>query len=172
MSDADRERWNSEYASGRWDFLSSPMEHPRLSLVAGLLRCPEDADLLDLGSGPGHLLDWLPEIRAPHYVAVDIADEADLVGIDHVGLGIDYYQGQYPVEDDPKAMARYEQLVSEGLWRRSEYPPPPYKYPEGIETPRTLSCLTEGLIGRGFAEDEIRKVLALNWMRVSRAVWG
>lgn len=99
----------------------------------GLLRCPDDSDLLDLGSGPGHLLDWLPEIRAPHYVAVDIADEADLVGIDHVGLGIDYYQGQYPVEDDAKAMARYEQLVSEGLWRRSEYPPPPCKYPRELK---------------------------------------
>jgi membrane dipeptidase len=102
----------------------------------------------------------------------DIAYKADLVGIDHVGLGIDYYEGQHPVEDDVTAMARYEQRVSEGSWRPSEYPPPPYKYPAGIETPRTLPRLTEGLVDRGFAEDEIRKVLGLNWMRVYRAVWG
>lgn len=102
----------------------------------------------------------------------DIAHKADLVGIDHVGLGIDYYQGQYPVEDDAKAMARYEALVAAGLWRPSEYPPPPYKYPKGLETPQSLVRLTERLVEREFAEDEIRKVLGLNWMRVYRSVWG
>jgi len=76
VSDADRQRWNQEYAAGRWDFLSSPVEHTRLSLVAGMLRCAPEDDVLDLGSGPGHLLDWLPVERAGRYVAVDIADEA------------------------------------------------------------------------------------------------
>ncbi len=102
----------------------------------------------------------------------DIAYKATLVGIEHVGLGIDYYQGQYPVEDDAKALERYQRMVSTGLWRPSEYPPPPYKFPKGIETPQSLLNLTERLLERGFAEDEVRKVLGLNWMRVYRAVWG
>ena len=102
----------------------------------------------------------------------DIVYKADLVGIDHVGIGIDYYLGQHPVEDDAAAMARYEQRIAEGHWRRSEYPPPPYKYPVGIETPRTLPKLTEALVARGFAEEDIRKILGLNWLRVYRAVWG
>ncbi|MGK0171254.1 MAG: membrane dipeptidase, partial [Gammaproteobacteria bacterium] len=102
----------------------------------------------------------------------DIAYKADLVGVDHVGLGIDYYQGQHLVEDDAKAKARYQSLVSAGLWRPSEYPAPPYKYPQGIETPQTLPRLTERLMEREFSESEIRKILGLNWMRVYRDVWG
>ena len=102
----------------------------------------------------------------------DIAYKADLVGIDHIGIGIDYYLGQHPVEDDEAAMARYRQLIAAGNWQPSEYPPPPYKFPVGIETPRTLPKLTEGLVARGFAEEDIRKVLGLNWLRVYRAVWG
>ncbi len=102
----------------------------------------------------------------------DIAYKADLVGIDHVGIGIDYYLGQHPVEDDATALARYEALVRNGLWRPDEYPPPPYIYPEGIETPRTLANLTKRLVERGFHDTDVRKVLGLNWMRVFTNVWG
>lgn len=102
----------------------------------------------------------------------DIAYKADLVGIDHVGVGVDYYLGQHPVENDEDARARYDQMVADGHWRPSEYPPPPYIYPEGIETPRTLPRLTERLLERGFAEADVRKILGLNWVRVYRQVWG
>ncbi len=102
----------------------------------------------------------------------DIVYKADLVGVDHVGLGIDYYEGQYPIEDDKAAKARYDQRIAAGYWRPAEYPPPPYKYPSGIETPRTLPRLTKRLLERGFSEEDTRKVLGLNWMRVYRAVWG
>ena len=102
----------------------------------------------------------------------DIAYKVDLVGIDYVGIGIDYYLGQHPVEDDATAMARYYQLVAAGHWRPAEYPPPPYKFPSGIETPKTLHRLTEALLSRAFSEEEIRKILGLNWMRVYWAVWG
>lgn len=102
----------------------------------------------------------------------DIAYKADLVGIDHVGIGVDYYQGQHPVEDDARALARYEERIRAGHWRPAEYPPPPYKYPKGIETPRTFANLTQGLIQRRFNETDIRKILGLNWMRVYGEVWG
>ena len=50
--------------------------------------------------------------------------------------------------------------------------PPPYKFPKGIETPRTLQNLTARLLERGFSELDIRKIWGLNWMRVYREVWG
>jgi membrane dipeptidase len=102
----------------------------------------------------------------------DIAYKADLVGIEHVGIGIDYYEGQHPVEDDEAAMARYRHRLATGQWRAEEYPPPPYRFPEGIETPRTLPRLTHRLVERGFSEVDIRAIWGLNWMRVYRAVWG
>jgi len=102
----------------------------------------------------------------------DIAYKADLVGIDHVGLGIDYYLGQDPVEDLDHATARYDALVAAGHWRPGEYPPPPYIYPEGIETPRTMYNLGPALAARGFSAEEMRKILGGNWIRVLGEIWG
>ena len=102
----------------------------------------------------------------------DIAYKADLVGIDHTGIGIDYYDGQHPVADDEDARRQYDALIQSGLWRAEEYPPPPYKYPTGIETPRTLPALTARLLERGFTDTDVRQVLGGNWMRVFRQVWG
>jgi membrane dipeptidase len=93
-------------------------------------------------------------------------------GIDHVSLGIDYYLGQHPVADAKEAEQAYQREVSTGRWKGREYPPPPHIYPKGIETPRTLPALTEGLLKRGFAEDAIEKILGLNLVRVYEAVWG
>ncbi len=102
----------------------------------------------------------------------DIVYKAGLVGIDHVGIGIDYYEGQHPVEPLEAAQARYENRLATGQWRAEEYAPPPYYYPEGIETPQTLPRLTERLIERSFSEAEVRQIWGLNWIRVYREVWG
>lgn len=102
-------------------------------------------------------LTWDGQPTLDHLID-DIVYKADLVGIDHTGIGIDYYEGQYPIEDDETANARYQNRLETGQWRAEEYPPPPYKFPQGIETPRTLHLLTERLIEREFSEEEIRKV--------------
>ena len=101
-----------------------------------------------------------------------IAFTSDLVGIDHVGLGIDYYSGQYMVMPDDQAKAFYDSWIASGKWRPGTYPPPPHKYPAGIETPRTLQKLTQRLIERGFSAEDTKKVLGENWLRVYEQVWG
>lgn len=93
------------------------------------------------------------------------------VGIDHVGLGLDYYAGQHGVASDEAAIRGYNAAVRSGVWTTA-YPPPPHYYPAGIETPRSLPNLTRGLLDRGYAETDVRKVLGENWVRVMRAVWG
>jgi len=93
------------------------------------------------------------------------------VGIDYVGLGIDYYTLQAGVANDADATRSYEELVRKGVWSTA-YPPPPHHYPQGIETPRTLQNLTRELVDRGYDELSIRKILGGNWMRVMKAVWG
>ena len=105
----------------------------------------------------------------------DFIDHVDAIveraGINHVGLGIDYYTGQAGVASDEEAMRGYDQAVRSGIWG-SAYPPPPHRYPSGIETPQTLRKLTARLLERGYALDDVRKVLGQNWLRVMRAVWG
>jgi len=101
-----------------------------------------------------------------------IAYVADLVGIDHTGLGLDYFLGQHGVAPLEQARAAHHAAVEAGVWHAATYPPPPYHYPEGISTPRTLPNLTARLLQRGFTTDEVRAVLGRNWMRVYREVWG
>jgi membrane dipeptidase len=93
------------------------------------------------------------------------------VGIDHVGLGIDYYSGQSGIASDEQALRGYHEAIRSGAWGAA-YPPPPHHYPSEIETPRTLPNLTQGLINRGYSESDVQKVLGGNWMRVMQAVWG
>jgi len=101
-----------------------------------------------------------------------IAYVADLVGIDHTGLGIDYYTSMHGACRLEDAQAYYEYSIRTGRWRADAYPPPPHYYPQGIENPRTLQNLTVRLSERGFSSEDIRKVLGENWMRVYREVWG
>jgi membrane dipeptidase len=101
-----------------------------------------------------------------------IAYIADLVGIDHTGLGIDYFTGQAGVVEQEEAERSYRRAVDAGIWDPDNYPPPPYYYPSGIETPRTLPNLTKRLLERGFSVEDTKKVLGGNWLRVFRSVWG
>jgi membrane dipeptidase len=93
------------------------------------------------------------------------------VGIDHVGLGIDYYTGQAGVAKDEDSIRDYEHAIRTGIWSTA-YPPPPHHYPAGIETPRTLPKLTERLVQKGYDAAAVQKVLGANWVRVMRQVWG
>jgi membrane dipeptidase len=104
---------------------------------------------------------------------IDLIDYvANLAGIDHVGLGIDYFLGQAGVADDDSARRIYDRAVAGGVWNPANYPPPPYHYPHGIETPRTLSNLTQRLLERGYGAEDCHEVLGGNWLRIFRAVWG
>ena len=96
----------------------------------------------------------------------------DLVGVDHVGLGLDYFTGQSPYVSDEQAMANYRRYLEIGMWSPGAYPPPPYIYPQGIETPDKAANLTDGLLRSGFSAEEVKKIIGGNWMRVCREVWG
>jgi membrane dipeptidase len=95
-----------------------------------------------------------------------------LVGIDHVALGIDYFDGMAALAEPEAAKRQYDALIAAGHWSPASYPPPPYHYPEGIETPEGMPALTAGLVRRGYEAQDIRKILGGNWVRVYRAVWG
>ncbi len=100
-----------------------------------------------------------------------IAYVADLVGIQHTGLGVDYYLGQHEVASLEQAQEMYDSLIRSGSWQPETYPPPPHHYPDGISTPRELPNLTARLLERGFSPDDVRLVLGGNWLRVYREVW-
>lgn len=96
----------------------------------------------------------------------------NLIGIDHVGLGIDYFNGQVPVANPDEISTWYDAIIASGRWTPQAYPPPPYHYPDGLDTPRGFPNLTARLSERGFSDDEVKKIVGGNWVRVFRDVWG
>ena len=96
---------------------------------------------------------------------------ADLVGPEHLSVGIDYYHGQWPFASPKEAAAMYAAAVSSGRWRAETYPKPPYKYAKGIEVPSKLGNLTAALLRRGFGEKDVRKIMGENLVRVFANVW-
>jgi membrane dipeptidase len=101
-----------------------------------------------------------------------IAYMADLVGTDHVGIAIDYFEGQVPVAESGQAERMYQQALESGIWSAESYPPPPYHYPQGIDTPQGFPNLTRRLLERGFSKEDTKKIMGGNWLRVFRDVWG
>ncbi|KLK89741.1 hypothetical protein AA309_29675 [Microvirga vignae] len=101
-----------------------------------------------------------------------IAYMCDLVGTQHITLGIDYYSGQVPYVDDAIAMKEYRRSVADGIWSPKAYPEPPHYYPAGMETPKGMPALTKRLLERGFAEADIRKIYGENLLRIYETIWG
>lgn len=96
----------------------------------------------------------------------------ELIGIDHVVIGMDYMIGQYGTVSDEDAKAIYKFFVDRGAWSPETYPPPPWYYPEGIETPDTFYNLTGALLARGYTREDVSKIWGKNWLRIMSQVWG
>jgi membrane dipeptidase len=111
----------------------------------------------------------------PHPTLEDLVDHCDhicaLVGsVDAVALGIDYYDGMVGVERDPEgALRAYRQRIESGVWNERNYPPPPHHYPKGLDDPSMFANFTVALKRRGYADDDVRKILGGNWLRVLAA---
>jgi len=99
-------------------------------------------------------------------------DQDKQVGIEHVGIGMDYMLGQAGTISTEDAMALYKYLVDTGDWSPKTYPPPPWHYLEGIDLPDTLYNLTGALLARGYKQEDIAKIWGGNWLRIMSEVWG
>jgi membrane dipeptidase len=82
---------------------------------------------------------------------------AAVAGIDHVGLGPDFIE-EYALE------TYVGDAVLEGVDLKQTIP--------GLGGPSGLPLLTEALVERGVPDDDIRKILGENWLRVLRAELG
>lgn len=95
-----------------------------------------------------------------------------LVGPDHVTIGMDYVYAIQGLVPDHEVQAAYDVMISSGAWTVEEYGKPPYVFPTGLETPATMYNLTGGLLERGYSVEDVRKIMGGNWMRVMKQVWG
>ncbi len=106
----------------------------------------------------------------------DMLDHLDymvgLVGVDHVGMGLDVGWGRTAeeVESDKKMpgfSAGAERITMSGPYEYSHH----NWYVKELWDPEDWPLITDGLVARGYSDDEILKILGENFMRVFKAVW-
>jgi membrane dipeptidase len=109
-----------------------------------------------------------------------IAYYADLIGIDHIGIGLD--SNAQPGAYNRRELLRFGWLVNqmENTGTASNYYGASFAAGRGLQT---LFCedlvnianlinITNRMLERGFSKDAVEKVLGLNYMRVFREWWG
>ena len=82
-----------------------------------------------------------------------------LVGIDHVGIGLDYVFDGTEISTVAREMTKTFPKNAG------------YDVPVEIVVPEDLPRLTENLLKRTYSEDDIRKILGGNLLRIAEQVW-
>ena len=84
----------------------------------------------------------------------------DLVGVDHVGFGLDYVY-------DMAAMERFAAQFA------SRWPKDGGYTTSGIEQiePERLPAIVDALLSRGYSSPDVGKIVGGNWLRVCGQVW-
>jgi len=93
-----------------------------------------------------------------------VAYMADHFGIDHVGIGSDFFEGESEVRFERFFRRRYPSIV--GRYSIDTV------YAEGFGIVDHFGGLPDALRRRGFGEPDIAKILGGNFLRVFEEVWG
>ena len=105
-----------------------------------------------------------------------IAYYADLVGVDHVGLGIDSNANAGAYERRKVVMLSHTTNSMQGQQSLGYISNEAGRgilaaFPDGIESLANIVNIVDHLLKRGFSEAEIKKIIGENWLRVFRATW-
>lgn len=148
------------------------------ALLPGHRRCKTDEMIRLLAKGGGvmgiPMIRFMIRDREPVTLAhvLDHVDHvARLVGIEHVGVGsdLDVVGNPNPVNVPPGGRRPQDQPNFDR-----------YQYHEGeggritiagLDHPKRMYDLTEGLIARGYGDADIRLVLGGNWQRALSHIW-
>lgn len=105
---------------------------------------------------------------------------ADLVGIDHVGIGLD--SNAQPGAYDRRELLRFGWMInkmesggSAGMYYGISFAAGrgvKTLFCEGLVNIANLVSITDGMVKKGFSREDIQKVLGLNFMRVFRECWA
>ncbi|MDA4117066.1 MAG: dipeptidase [Thaumarchaeota archaeon] len=94
-----------------------------------------------------------------------------LVGIDHVAIGLDISAPEGRRKEDVKQLNAYFPDLTEASGGKFDVWPVKRRYANGLDA-HTALPIAKGLVVRGYSDQDIQKVLGLNWLRVFEKVWG
>lgn len=121
----------------------------------------ESGGLLGFSVYPFHLKDG-PDCTLESFCNM-VADTAELMGIDHIGIGTDLCQGQPQSVLDWMRNGRWskEMDFGEGNKNNAGWPRPLSWFKDNRDFP----AIIEGLRRKGFSEGEVEKIMGRNWLR-------
>lgn len=96
---------------------------------------------------------------------------ADLVGVDHVGIGLENGYGR--TREEMEFLRYYHpEVVGTILPKTTDYDHTKKYSARGMEDPSTVKLnIIRELIKRGYSDDEIGKILGNNFIRVFKTAW-
>jgi membrane dipeptidase len=130
-------------------------DHPRNILDEQILACARTGGVIGI-NGVGIFLGD-DDIRSERVVD-HVAYVADLVGPEHVGLGIDY---SFDDEEFQDFVRNHPEAFPAGM---------AFEFTRFVE-PEQMPEIAEILLARGFSTEEARNVLGGNFLRVASHVW-
>jgi membrane dipeptidase len=131
-------------------------DSPR-NLTDALIRAvAASGGVIGMNAFPAFVSSGTPSV---HDLAGHAAYIAELVGAEHVGMGLDYCD-----EDD----ADYDYFGYDERF----YPRPPWVWPSGIEDYGQVPNLRAALESIGFSSGEVDGILGENFLRVFHKTWG
>lgn len=137
-------------------------DHPRNVKPDTLTALAARSGMLGFSCYPLHL-DQGSACSLENFCAM-VAQAAEDLGVDHIGIGSDLCQGQ---PDSAVAWMR------DGRWKKHRNPEAKFPpQPDWFETNRDFGNIAHGLAQKGFAESEITAILGGNWARFFRDSFG
>jgi membrane dipeptidase len=137
--------------------------HPRCKTDEAIRRMAETGGVMGITGVRNFVKDSEPTTVEDYLDHMDHV--RDLVGIEHLGIGSDIDLHGYddmPPEDYDRLKAAYK--GSYAFRDKIDI--------EGIDHPQRMFDITEGLLRRGYSDDDIRLVLGGNFQRVLREIWA
>lgn len=120
----------------------------------------ESGGLLGFSAYPFHLKNG-PDCTLEEYCDM-IANTADLMGVDRLGIGTDLCQNQPLTVLEWMRNGRWSKSMDygEGSSSNADWPRPLSWFRDSRDFPN----LTQGLLARGFSQEEVAKIMGLNWL--------
>jgi len=93
---------------------------------------------------------------------------AKLVGVNNVGIGLDYRDGIITKEEVEEVTRLYPEIYPKHMKGGVHFSKIFYPWLDSLSK---MPMITEGLVSRGYSDNEILKILGGNFLRVFKRVW-
>ncbi|MBS7532011.1 membrane dipeptidase [Hazenella sp. IB182353] len=138
------------------------------------MRCKSDEEFKAIAETGGVIgvfaMPWFIHEEPNHTTIDHVLDHIDylvkLVGEDHVGIGTDW-----PMSDLTWSLVYFKEHIAPLLGFASG-DGPSTELVKGLEKYSSFINITRGLVKRGYGDEQIQKILGLNWLSVFEEVCG